>query len=43
MVDGTGPEASKYQGQGYGGGASGYYDGLQGGDGLQGLILMEIN
>ena len=40
MVDGTGPEASKYQGQGYGGGANGN---AAYGDGLQGLILLEIN
>ena len=40
MVDGTGPEASTYQGQGYGGGANGN---AAYGDGLQGLILLEIN
>ena len=38
MVDGSGPEASQYQGQGFGGGANGYN-----GDGLQGLILLEVN
>ena len=40
MVDGAGPEASQYQGQGYGGGGNGYPDY---GDGLPGLILLEIN
>ena len=40
MVDGTGPEASTYQGQGYGGGANGN---AAYGDGLQGLILLEVN
>ena len=39
MVDGSGPEASKYQGQGFGGGGNGYYGY---GDGLPGLILLEI-
>ena len=38
LVDGVGPEASEYQGQGFGGGGSGksIY-----GDGLKGLILIE--
>ena len=40
MVDGTGPESSNYQGQGFGGGGNGYTDY---GDGLPGLILLEIN
>ena len=39
MVGGLGPEASQYQGQGYGGGGNGYssYN-----DGLQGVILLEV-
>ena len=38
LVDGAGPRPSNFQGQGYGGGASGgYYE-----DGLPGVILMEI-
>ena len=40
LVDGAGPQASQYQGQGYGGGGNGYPDY---GDGLPGLILLEIN
>ena len=40
MVDGSGPEANQYQGQGFGGGANGNSNF---GDGLQGLILLEIN
>ena len=40
LVDGAGPQASKYQGQGYGGGANGYYTDP---DGLPGLILIEVN
>ena len=44
MVDGSGPEASSYQGRGFGGGGSGYNYGVaEYGDGLQGLILLEIN
>ena len=38
MVDGTGPEANQYQGQGFGGGGNGL-----GAYGMQGLILLEIN
>ena len=41
MVDGSGPEASSYQGQGFGGGGNG--NGYDYGDGLPGLILLEIN
>ena len=40
LVDGQGPKCSRYQGQGYGGGGSGWSNY---GDGLQGLILIEIN
>ena len=36
LVDGAGPEASRYQGQGYGGGGVGGYHA-----GLQGIILIE--
>ena len=39
IVDGSGPEASQYQGQGYGGGGLGYNDW----DGLQGVILLEVD
>ena len=39
LVDGAGPQASQYQGQGYGGGGNGYIYG----DGLPGLILLEVN
>ena len=38
MVGGLGPDASQYQGQGYGGGGSGH-DGY---NGLQGVILLEV-
>ena len=40
LVDGAGPQASQYQGQGYDGGANGYYTHP---DGLPGLILIEVN
>ena len=39
IVDGSGPEASQYQGEGYGGGGLGYNDW----DGLQGVILLEVD
>ena len=38
MVVGLGPDASQYQGQGYGGGGSGH-DGY---NGRQGVILLEV-
>ena len=37
MVDGAGPQANEFQGQGYGGGGDG--GGLHG---LQGVILLEV-
>ena len=43
MVDGVGPQGSSYQGTGYGGGGSGLSDYEDYGDGLQGVILMEIH
>ena len=36
----NGPQASQYQGQGYGGGGSGYGSY---GEGLPGLILLEVS
>ena len=39
MVDGLGPEASQYQGQGYGGGGNRYSSYS---DGLKGVILLEV-
>ena len=39
LISGAGPDGSDYQGEGYGGGASGWSDY---GDGLQGVILLEI-
>ena len=42
MVNGQGPQPSQYQGQGYGGGASGL-GGEDYRDGMQGVILIEIN
>ena len=41
LVDGAGPEATMYQGQGFGGGASGAGVDYDKGDGLQGIILIE--
>ena len=41
LISGAGPDGSIYQGEGYGGGASGYRESIIG-DGLQGVILMEI-
>ena len=40
LIDGAGPEASRYHGQGFGGGASGWWSH---GDGLSDAILLEIN
>ena len=40
VVEGSGPAASPYQGQGYGGGGARY--GERYGRGLQGLVLVEI-
>ena len=42
LVNGQGPQPSQYQGQGYGGGASGL-GGEDYRDGMQGVILIEIN
>ena len=44
LVNDEGPTASKYQGAGYGGGGSGYtkYNSDYG-EGMSGLILLEIN
>ena len=42
MVDGAGPQGSRYQGAGYGGGGSGLATSSHG-DGLQGVILIELN
>lgn len=39
LVDGAGPAASAYHGQGFGGGGNGYYNY---GDGLQGVVMIEI-
>ena len=39
VISGAGPDGSDHQGEGYGGGASGYSDP----DGLQGVILVEID
>ena len=41
LVDGAGPQLSSYQGQGYGGGGMGHY--YDYGEGLPGLILIEVN
>ena len=46
LINRAGPEASRYQGQGYGGGGSGWrvsYGDVNYGDGLPGVILLEIN
>ena len=40
LVEGSGPAASPYQGQGWGGGGARY--GERYGRGLQGLVLVEI-